>query len=311
MKNSKKIVISIILCSLHFLHGAQALNEPTVEIYNKTTRDLGVTVINLDNGITSTLTIPAEQAQKYNTHIDSRLKFEMWSPSNPTQALGIFSINAPGKTKYLSWDPAKSTALYPQSGSLMSFGDKTKSGLSLKNNIKSSDDIKVEKGPLTQVPSKVAQPSPQIQSKQASVPSSRSSYNFEIMNKLNKDIFIGMSQKPKMLQKFIHQKDALHESVSTQDPVYLNIYDVKKDNQTGQESSTYSGSEYTFTANPIGKQTIYLEVVSSGSSVTLRPKSDVSPAEKQSNIESSNIKATGSSKVLNKEFFTGSFSFKI
>jgi len=315
MKNSKKIVVSLITIALLCLHApqkAEVSHEPTVEIYNKTSQDLGVTIVNLDNGIINTITIPGKQAQKYNAHIDSRLKFEMWSPTNPNQALGIFSISAPGKTKYVSFDPAKSPALYPQTGTLMGFGEKTKSGLSLKNNI-TSHDIKVENGPLTQVPNRNPQQPTQTQPKSAPLSSSQSSSNFEIMNKLDKELCVGFSQKPKMSQKFIQPKTILYENISNQEPVYLNIFDVKKDRnaQTEQEGSTYSGHEYTFTINPAGKQTVYLEVAQSGSSITLRPKSNVNPAEKASNIESNQIKSTGSSKVTNKELYTGSFHFKL
>ena len=49
------------------------------------------------------------------------------------------SINAPGKTKYLTWNPAKSPYLYPQTGPLMGLLSRTSSGYPLAVNVKQSD----------------------------------------------------------------------------------------------------------------------------------------------------------------------------
>ena len=59
------------------------------------------------------------------------------------QQFQYYTINAPGKTKYLTWNPAKATPLYPQTGPMMGLMGRynplgagtTESGLPLGNNV--------------------------------------------------------------------------------------------------------------------------------------------------------------------------------
>lgn len=155
MKNTKNIFVSMVviaaaLGSSQIIQSAEFFNEPAVAIYNKSKEDITVNIMNLENNVAYIMGIPGEKEGRYDADINSRLRFEIWSQSdsNKEKTLGVFSIDAPGKTKYISWDPAKSPALYPQTGPLMGFGKlvgmKSKFGLSLKNNVTPSQ-IKTEK----------------------------------------------------------------------------------------------------------------------------------------------------------------------
>ena len=49
-----------------------------------------------------------------------------------------FRIVAPNKTKYVTWNPAKSPSLYPQTGPMWGLKGTTESGLPLNNNVTQS-----------------------------------------------------------------------------------------------------------------------------------------------------------------------------
>ncbi|HLJ31838.1 MAG TPA: hypothetical protein VKU36_05340 [Candidatus Babeliales bacterium] len=157
MKNTKNILLSLFtitaICSSQSMQSSEFFedihNKVAVEIYNKDQRDIGVAIIDLKTSDAYTMVVPSGQARKYDANINSPLRFEIWSPLSPGKALGVFSVNAPGKTKYLTWNPAKYPALYAQTGPLMGLLGKTESGLPLKNNIKSSQ-IKLEKEQYSQ-----------------------------------------------------------------------------------------------------------------------------------------------------------------
>jgi hypothetical protein len=53
----------------------------------------------------------------------------------------VYELNAPGKTKYVTWNPSKSPFLYPQTGPLMGMTGKSDSGYPLSNNLAQSQII--------------------------------------------------------------------------------------------------------------------------------------------------------------------------
>lgn len=68
--------------------------------------------------------------------------FSRAGPSaNFTPVISV-TINAPGKTKYLTWNPAKTPSLYPQTGQLMGLLGKSDTGWSLSKNLSQSQIIK-------------------------------------------------------------------------------------------------------------------------------------------------------------------------
>lgn len=161
MKNSKNILLTIVaLISTQFIQSAEFFNAPAVEIYNKDSKEVVVIIINLDNDEKHSLIVQGGKSVKYDADINSKLRFEFWSTTNKNQALGVFSVRAAGKTKYLSWDPAKKPSLYPQTGTLYGLLGRTKSGLSLKNNVTASDiqqeaaQLSMGQGPTRKAPNR-------------------------------------------------------------------------------------------------------------------------------------------------------------
>jgi hypothetical protein len=53
----------------------------------------------------------------------------------------IYDLNAPKKTKYVTWNPAKTPALYPQTGTFMGLSGKTDSGYPLGSNLQQSQIV--------------------------------------------------------------------------------------------------------------------------------------------------------------------------
>ncbi|HLJ31835.1 MAG TPA: hypothetical protein VKU36_05325 [Candidatus Babeliales bacterium] len=344
MKSLKNITCSLLL-TIATLSTSYTLSAPVMEIYNKQKGGsdfVRFIITDLDTG--KTVASPyvgrgkGKQWQSPEGSIDPNheLQFEVWT--DPKAAKQTFVVNASGKkTIYLSWNPEESVPLYPQTGPLMGFLGKTESGLPLDKKVNVSRDEIQFASPSTSM----TQPTPVIiqstqkqtralpsipsqpqttqttQSSPASTralpqtPQSSSTSDLEIVNKLNRQIIIGFSQKSKnSTQEFVNPNITFDETVSSQEPISISIFDVQRDLLgSGEQATTYSGSEYEFVINPAGKKTVYMEVISSGSLVSLRPKSNVSSTEKASNIEQNQIQSKGSTKVTKTEFIAGSFRF--
>ncbi|HEX4069329.1 MAG TPA: hypothetical protein VHX42_04480 [Candidatus Babeliales bacterium] len=148
MKNTKNIFVSILSAVAFF--GASSVSassaptgsfDPVIELYNKNNESIQVNIIDLSSSGQKTIATayPAADSQ-WNSgsrviDMNSRLLIELLKQN---KLIARFSINAPGKTKYLSIDLSKTPALYPQTGPLLGLMGKTKSGLPLKNNVSSS-----------------------------------------------------------------------------------------------------------------------------------------------------------------------------
>jgi hypothetical protein len=117
-------------------------NVPVIEIYNKGNESLQVNIIDVSGGAQKTIATAYPSADsQWNSgsraiDLNSKLMFEILKQN---KIISRFTVNAPGKTKYLSLDLAKTPSLYPQTGPLLGLMGKTKSGLSLKNNVTSSE----------------------------------------------------------------------------------------------------------------------------------------------------------------------------
>jgi hypothetical protein len=120
---------------------------PVVEITNKSNESIQVNIADAGTNVRKDIaTAYVSPNQRWNSgdrviDMNNKLLIEVSTKAN-TYAPKVFFINAPGKTKYLSWDPSKSMPLYPQTGPLAGFGKmlgmKTASGLSLDNNVSAS-----------------------------------------------------------------------------------------------------------------------------------------------------------------------------
>ncbi|HLW72779.1 MAG TPA: hypothetical protein VKR54_01905 [Candidatus Babeliales bacterium] len=161
MKNIKNMLLSIV--SLVAFFGSQStvagtsgllksMQGPGLEIYNKSTNAITVTIFM--NG-TFTQKADISPNQKFAKDIDTKqsLQIGIYDPKT-TISTGTFSreitpapkyfyeINASGKTKYLSWNPTKSTPLYPQTGTFMGLSGKSDSGYPLSDNISQGQIVK-------------------------------------------------------------------------------------------------------------------------------------------------------------------------
>ncbi len=138
MKNTKNIFFSILAITALYSKPMQRADVPTVEIYNKSNNDIRVRIENMKDGVFQTGRLSPKDTWKPNIDINAQLRFRILE-LNDNPSICSFTINAPGKTKYLSWNPENSKGpFYPQTGPLMGLMGKTESGLSLKNNITSS-----------------------------------------------------------------------------------------------------------------------------------------------------------------------------
>lgn len=144
MKNIKNILTVVVTTAVLYcsqtIQCSRSLSAPNIEIYNKSNEEITVLITNVDNQVPRAITVPKGMAVKYDADINSELRFEIWSLSklNEKRFLATATINAPGKTKYLTWNPEKKPSLYPQTGPLLGLMGKTQSGLSLKDNLSPS-----------------------------------------------------------------------------------------------------------------------------------------------------------------------------
>lgn len=165
MNNIKKIIISIIsittLSSLQMsLITASAVEiETNFAIVNKAQQAIGIQVETATDGFR---TVIKQNHTFSKTNVNTRGEITITVCPNISSAeqesrfMGLkqltyadllgsekFTINAKGKNVYLTWNPAKRPSLYPQTGPLMGLGKmigmKGPSGLSLENNVSSSE----------------------------------------------------------------------------------------------------------------------------------------------------------------------------
>jgi hypothetical protein len=143
VKHTKNIVISILAITALYSKPMQTA-VPAVEIYNKSNSDIEVRIENMNDGIfLISGRLSPKDTWKPNIDINTKLRFRILTLEEKP-SICSFTIDAPGKTKYLSWNPGSGKgSFYPQTGPLMGLMGKTQSGLSLKKNITSSQ-IKLE-----------------------------------------------------------------------------------------------------------------------------------------------------------------------
>ncbi|HLJ31833.1 MAG TPA: hypothetical protein VKU36_05315 [Candidatus Babeliales bacterium] len=153
MKSLKNVIFSLVILAGVITLSMHAANDPNFEIYNKSKEDIKVVIATA--GERTMDPVKREIRITSNKKEQTVAKESTWRETLPSTlaGVGVMVVDSDGKhefnvqredateTIYLSWNPEKSTALYPQTGPLMGLLGKTKSGLSLKNNI-SSNQIK-------------------------------------------------------------------------------------------------------------------------------------------------------------------------
>ena len=119
---------------------------PGFEVYNKAPNTITIIICN-DGRLKEIINIPSNGKCLRNVDLQEKIELVLYSqptkieqfwtleqPIKPTPN-HIYSFNAPGKTKYVTWNPAKSPSLYPQTGVWMGLLGTSDSGYSLKNNL--------------------------------------------------------------------------------------------------------------------------------------------------------------------------------
>jgi hypothetical protein len=153
MKNIKKILLAItviVSTTAYNIHAAL-----TFELFNKSDNNIrwilateNETLASMELAAGKKAYLPEEKNKIAFDAPDLLLSIIVTSDRN--EHIYRHHILASGKTKYLTWNPAKQPHLYPQTGPLMGlmgkynpFGKgKTESGLPLNNNVQSSQITK-------------------------------------------------------------------------------------------------------------------------------------------------------------------------
>ena len=152
MNNIKKVLLSfsVLLITQTSYTGTSGLLKkiqgPGFELFNKASNTITVTIFINDKFAETRDVAPQGKLTKtidlnqpiqigiYNkvTKITTGFFSREITP-NPDY---FFELDASGKTKYVTWNPAKSPSLYPQTGPLMGLMGKTESGYPLSDNLK-------------------------------------------------------------------------------------------------------------------------------------------------------------------------------
>ena len=147
MKNFKRIALLIGFFAVNTVVAI----DPGFEIINKATQPISIALV--VNGQLTNTTVGAGKKFATSTPVSDVIQFGIYEkqtdnvtlhPSSGSlmpQPTRIYTLNAPGKTKYITWNPAKSPNLYPQTGTFMGLTGKSDSGYSLKNNMTQSQIV--------------------------------------------------------------------------------------------------------------------------------------------------------------------------
>ena len=141
----KQLFLSIISAAAFISLSASDApsGAPVIEVSNKqdSSIQLNIAEIGPNGGRKNYPTVYVQSMKRWDSGqraVDMNSVIEI-TISNQGQLAGRYVLYAPGKTKYVTWNPTRRPSLYPQTGPLGGFGKimgmKTDSGLSLKNNL--------------------------------------------------------------------------------------------------------------------------------------------------------------------------------
>jgi len=129
----------------------KSIQGPGFELYNKASQTISIAVI--INGQLITANVGAGQKFTKIVDLNDTIRLGIFNKQTPgisttlitgaitPQPDAIYDLNASGKTKYLTWNPAKSPALYPQTGTFMGMSGKSDSGYPLSANLQQSQIV--------------------------------------------------------------------------------------------------------------------------------------------------------------------------
>ena len=159
MKNIKTMLIgALIIGSMGFSSlqagTAELLKKtqgPGFELYNKASGTITAAIL-IDGELTTQDVLPNKKLLKT---VDTSKPIRLGIYNEPTKNVSttfisgaltpqpnfVYELNAPKKTKYVTWNPSKSPALYPQTGTLLGLSGKSDSGYPLGSNLGQSQII--------------------------------------------------------------------------------------------------------------------------------------------------------------------------
>lgn len=129
------IAIALIATTIFGYTSIHAVASGNFEIFNKSKEGIEVEVTYGSNKLTMVVN-PGDQKQA--TIATNHIVY-LKITGRASKKVTKWELDANGKTKYVSYNPEKRVAVYPQTGPLMGFMGKTESGLSLKNNLSASN----------------------------------------------------------------------------------------------------------------------------------------------------------------------------
>lgn len=157
MKSIKTLFLisTISIISLNINAGTSALLKktqgPGFELFNKASHTISVAL--LIEGQLSTQDVTS--GSKFLKDVDVSKPMRLGIYNKPTKGIStallsgaitpqpdfVYELNASGKTKYVTYNPSKNPALYPQTGPLMGITGKSDSGYPLGSNLSQSHII--------------------------------------------------------------------------------------------------------------------------------------------------------------------------
>jgi hypothetical protein len=152
MKNTKIILLSIIsiiaFSNLQLVNAAiEAPQGPGFELYNKASHPITIESSIIGTRFKQMATVAPNGKFPLKIDLDAAITLGIYNPRKTAQEMMLpadyfYTIYSPGKTKYVTWNPAKNPSLYPQTGRFMGFSGISDTGYSLGNNLRASEIIK-------------------------------------------------------------------------------------------------------------------------------------------------------------------------
>jgi hypothetical protein len=112
-----------------------ATEGPGFQIQNKAKNSIKVTLVAGPMGTAKMYQVSRDMFLPVEINLQDRITIKVIDGSTSK----MYTIDAPGKTKYLTWNPSKSKPLYPQTGTYMGLSGTSETGYSLKKNVSASD----------------------------------------------------------------------------------------------------------------------------------------------------------------------------
>lgn len=158
MKNIKSMLFLSVISTLSCLNVSAGTADllkktqgPGFELFNKASHTISIAVL-IDGNLT---TADIASGSKFLKDVDVSKTIRLGIYNKPTKGIStaflsgaitpqpdaIYDLNAAGKTKYITYNPSKSPALYPQTGPLMGLRGKTESGYPLGSNLSQSQIV--------------------------------------------------------------------------------------------------------------------------------------------------------------------------